>query len=246
MGAATSADPVNGWRWIFRTKLIMECIIIIGFAAIYFPPPRTTANKQSLFQKLKTLDWIGYILLLGALVPFLMGFAWSGDSNYGWNNKTHTVVPVVVGGVLFIVCLIYEWKGTTTGFLDHRLFRNGRNFPLCMVLIAVEGSLFYLMNNIYPSQVNGIWASPGTLDANAYLLPFFMVITVVSPFLSIYVTKFKDVKWPIFVGFLSFSASVIGLALAGTNGKLGLTFNGIGGLGFAPVLILVMVWVQVC
>jgi len=244
MGAATTADPVNGWRWIFRTKLIMECLIIVGFASIYFPPPRTEANKQSLLQKLKTLDWIGYILLLGALVPFLMGFAWSGDSNYGWSNKTHTVVPVVVGGVLFIVCLIYEWKGTSTGFLDHRLFRNGRNFPLCMVLIAVEGSLFYLMNNIYPSQVNGIWAMPGTIDANAYLLPFFMVITVVSPFLSIYVTKFKDVKWPIFIGFLSFSASVIGLALAGTNGKLGLTFNGIGGLGFAPVLILVMMWVQ--
>ena len=129
--------------------------------------------------------------------------------------------------------------------MDHRLFQNGRNFPLCMVLIAVEGSLFYLMNNIYPSQVNGLWEQPGTIKANAYLLPFFMVITVVSPFLSIYVTKFRDVKWPIFVGFVSFSASVIGLALAGTDGKLGLTFNGIGGLGFAPVLILIMVWVQV-
>jgi len=141
--------------------------------------------------------------------------------------------------------LATEWKGTKTGFLDHRLFQNGRNFPLCMVLIAVEGSLFYLMNNIYPSQVNGIWEQPGTIKANAYLLPFFMVITVVSPLLSVYVTKFRDVKWPIFVGFISFSASVIGLALAGENGKLGLAFNGIGGLGFAPVLILIMVWVQV-
>ncbi|KAI4791494.1 MFS general substrate transporter, partial [Aureobasidium sp. EXF-8846] len=244
IGAATTADPVNGWRWVFRIKLILECLVIIGIAALYFPPPRTTANKQSLGQKLKALDWIGYVLLLGALVPFLMGFAWSGDSNYGWANKTHTVVPVVVGGFLFIVCLLYEWKGTKTGFLDHRLFQNGRNFPLCMVLIAVEGSLFYLMNNIYPSQVNGIWEQPGTIKANAYLLPFFMVITVVSPLLSFYVTKFKDVKWPIFVGFVSFSASVIGLALAGENGKLGLTFNGIGGLGFAPVLILIMVWVQ--
>jgi hypothetical protein len=114
-----------------------------------------------------------------------------------------------------------------------------------MILIAVEGSLFYLMNNIYPSQVNGIWETPGTIKANAYLLPFFMVITVVSPFLSIYVTKYRDVKWPIFIGFISFSASVIGLALSGTNGKLGLAFNGVGGLGFAPVLILIMVWVQV-
>ncbi|THX01120.1 MFS general substrate transporter [Aureobasidium pullulans] len=244
IGAATTADPVNGWRWVFRIKFMLECLIVIGFAALYFPPPRTAASKQSLGQKLKALDWIGYVLLLGALVPFLMGFAWSGDSNYGWASKTHTVVPVVVGGVLFIVCLIYEWKGTKTGFLDHRLFQNGRNFPLCMILIAVEGSLFYLMNNIYPSQVNGIWETPGTIKANAYLLPFFMVITVISPFLSVYVTKYRDVKWPIFIGFISFSASVIGLALSGTSGKLGLAFNGVGGLGFAPVLILIMVWVQ--
>ncbi|KAF4556637.1 Efflux pump-like protein 4 [Elsinoe fawcettii] len=244
IGAAINADPTNGWRWVFRIKLIMECLVVIGFASIYFPPPRTARGKESFAEKIKHLDWIGYVLLLGALVPFLMGFAWSGDTTYGWANKTHTVVPVVVGGVLFLVCLLYEWKGTTTGFLDHRLFRDGRNFPLCMVLIAVEGSLFYLVNNIYPSQVNGIWATPGTIQANAYLLPFFMVITVISPILSVYVTKSKDVKWPIFAGFISFSAAVIGLALAGTNGKLGLIFNGIGGIGFAPVLILVMVWVQ--
>ena len=63
MGAAITADPANGWRWVFRTKLIMECLIIIGFAALYFPPPRTTASTKSLGEKLKTLDWIGYILL---------------------------------------------------------------------------------------------------------------------------------------------------------------------------------------
>ena len=45
--------------------------------------------------------------------------------------------------------ILAEWKGTTRGFLDHRLFQNGRNFPLSMFLIAVEGSLFYLINNIY-------------------------------------------------------------------------------------------------
>lgn len=45
--------------------------------------------------------------------------------------------------------LTTEWKGTSRGFLDHRLFENGRNFPLCMFLIAVEGALFYLVNNIW-------------------------------------------------------------------------------------------------
>jgi MFS family permease len=144
IGAATAADPVNGWRWVFRIKFILEILVVVGFAALYFasltvhgcwktrlivlqPPPRTNANKQSLAQKLKALDWIGYILLLGALIPFLMGFAWSGDSNYGWKNKTHTVVPVVVGGVLFIVCLLYGmWEYIITRLFTDFCLQNGR------------------------------------------------------------------------------------------------------------------------
>lgn len=36
IGAATTADPVNGWRWVFRIKFILECLVIIGIAALYF------------------------------------------------------------------------------------------------------------------------------------------------------------------------------------------------------------------
>ncbi|KAM0789204.1 hypothetical protein ACM66B_000049 [Microbotryomycetes sp. NB124-2] len=242
MGAATQNDGVNGWRWVFRTLLILDAIILIGFAAFYFPPPRT-ASRASLFERLKTLDWIGYGLLLAGLVPFLMGFAWAGDMNYGWKDA-HSYGPVVVGGVILIICLIYEWKGTTTGFLDHRLFREGRNFPIALGLIAVEGSLFYLINNIYTGQVNGLWDTPGTINANARVLPFFMAVQVVSPFVSIYVTKTKDIKWPLVAGFTLFIACVVGIAMSGLNGTMGTVFNGIGGLGFATPLILLMTLVQ--
>lgn len=32
--------------------------------------------------------------------------------------------------------------------------------------------------------MNGLWAMPGTMDANARLLPFFLVIFVVAPIMS--------------------------------------------------------------
>jgi hypothetical protein len=35
MAAATGNDPVNGWRWIFRTQLVLSAIVFIGFALIY-------------------------------------------------------------------------------------------------------------------------------------------------------------------------------------------------------------------
>lgn len=34
-GAAMAADPVNGWRWVWRTQLICNGIILIGIAVVY-------------------------------------------------------------------------------------------------------------------------------------------------------------------------------------------------------------------
>jgi hypothetical protein len=96
------------------------------------------------------------------------GIARSG--NHGWKDP-HAYGCVAAGSASFIICLIYgksiqthsssalltdgcffpsaEWKGTKTGFLHHSLFQDGRNFPIAIFVIAVEGSLFYLINNIY-------------------------------------------------------------------------------------------------
>lgn len=35
MSAATIADPVDGWRWVFRTHLLFNGILLIGFALLY-------------------------------------------------------------------------------------------------------------------------------------------------------------------------------------------------------------------
>jgi hypothetical protein len=35
MAAATGNDPVNGWRWIFRTQLVISAIVLIGFVLVY-------------------------------------------------------------------------------------------------------------------------------------------------------------------------------------------------------------------
>ncbi|BGP71293.1 hypothetical protein NBRC10513v2_004662 [Rhodotorula toruloides] len=242
MTAASQADAVNGWRWVFRTMLLFDGILLLGFGFFYHPPPRT-ATRHTLLQKLASLDWIGYFLLIAGLVPLLMGFAWSSDSTIGWHDP-HSYACVAVGFAGLIACCLYEWKGTTTGFLDHRLFQHGRNFPLSLFLIAVEGSLFYLVNNIYSSEVNGLWAMPGTMDASARLLPFFLVIFAVAPVMSWYVTKYKDLKWPLCAGFLCFAVATIGFAMSGTNGNMATAFNAVGGIGFTAPLTLLITLVQ--
>ncbi|SGY34004.1 BQ5605_C002g01577 [Microbotryum silenes-dioicae] len=242
MSQAVSADPLNGWRWIFRTSLIFDGLLLLGFGFLYFPPPRT-ADSSTFMEKVKKMDWIGYGLLLGGLVPLLMGFAWAGSGSYGWHDP-HAYACVAVGFVGLIACILYEWLGTSRGFLDHRLFQNGYNFPLGLFLIAVEGSLFYLVNNIYAQQVFSLWVPTGGVDAGARLLPFFLVIFFVAPGMSYYVTKRKDLKWPLCIGFVFFGVCIIGLAESGLNVNMGTAFNAIGGVGFSAPLILLLTMVQ--
>lgn len=116
-------------------------------------------------EQIKGNDWIGYFLLCAGLVPFVLGFTYAGTS-YGWSDP-HAYANVAVGSVFLVACGLYEWKGTSHGFLDHRLFRRGRNFPLTCFLLAVEGSLFYLMNNIYTEEVATLW-NDGTIKTSAY------------------------------------------------------------------------------
>lgn len=78
-GAAVNADPLNGWRWVFRIFLIQNGIILLGILIFYHPPARTVSSS-TLGQKLRGLDWIGYFLLLAGLIPLLMGLAWASDS----------------------------------------------------------------------------------------------------------------------------------------------------------------------
>lgn len=46
MGAATVNDPVNGWRWVFRTLTIMNGILVIGFALFYNVSPKSSSKSK--------------------------------------------------------------------------------------------------------------------------------------------------------------------------------------------------------
>jgi hypothetical protein len=51
MGQATANDPVNGWRWVFRTNLIVCGLLAIGFFLLYhvrlFPVASTPVTNVS-------------------------------------------------------------------------------------------------------------------------------------------------------------------------------------------------------
>ncbi|WWC64330.1 uncharacterized protein I303_106940 [Kwoniella dejecticola CBS 10117] len=247
-GTAIAADPNNGWRWVWRVQLILNGIILLGIVLVYKPPPRTRSAETTLRHRVQQLDWIGYLLLTGGLVPLLMGFAWASDAKLTksqWKDP-HASAPVAVGFAAFIACGLWEWKGTSTGFLHHALFRHGWNFPLAVLLCAVEGDIFYLVNNIYTGEVFGMWfGSKTAMQQNACLLPFYVAVLLVTPLIMWYTTKTKDIKKPLIAGFALQLVGVVGLGTCtATSYARALAFNGVMGVGFASLLMLLITIIQ--
>ncbi|WWD19962.1 hypothetical protein CI109_104435 [Kwoniella shandongensis] len=244
-GNAIAADPKFGFRWIWRVQLIMNGIIFIGIAIVYKPLPRTKSAETTLRHRVKQLDWIGYLLLTGGLVPLLMGFAWASDPTFGWSDP-HASACVGIGFAAFIACGVWEWKGTSTGFLHHALFNDGWNFALAVLLCAVEGDIFYLVNNIYTGEVFGLWfGTRPAMQQNAALLPFYVAVLIATPFIMWYTTKTKDVKNPLIAAFAIQLVGVIGLGTCtATSYARALAFNAIMGFGFAALLMLLITIIQ--
>lgn len=119
----------------------------------YHPPKRhTDLDDLSLRQKISNIDLTGCGLLTAGLALFTAGTSLGGGL-YSWTNA-RTLVTMIIGIVTLFTFGIYEWKGTKTGFLNHELFRGGRNkgrtFALCLALIFLEGTMLFGFGLFYP------------------------------------------------------------------------------------------------
>ena len=119
----------------------------------YQPPKRhTDLDHLSLRQKISSIDLTGCGLLTAGLALFTAGTSLGGGL-YSWTNA-RTLVTMIIGIVTLFAFGISEWKGTKTGFLNHELFRGGRNkgrtFALCVALIFLKGTMLFGFGLFYP------------------------------------------------------------------------------------------------
>jgi hypothetical protein len=125
--------------------------ILIG----YRPPKRhSRLDHLGFWQKIQHLDLLGYGLFAAGLSLFLVGLS-LGGGEYSWTNSC--ILGTLITGLGILVCFgLYEWKGTSTGFLHHDLFRGGegmgRTFAICIWLIFAEGILLFPYVVFYPVQ----------------------------------------------------------------------------------------------
>ncbi|KIW19103.1 hypothetical protein PV08_03395 [Exophiala spinifera] len=242
-GGVTNASP-SGWRDIFWMQAAFHLATFVGLILFYHPVRRSDYPKMSFKQLVWACDPIGSFLFIVACTMLLLALDWAGGA-YAWSD-VHVAAPLGIGFGFLILFCGYEWKGRSDGLVAHVFFKGSPNFALSVFAFAVEGWLFYsAVNSVTPQIVLNLGFETNAWKISLRQLSYTLVSLFVSIPITLYATKYKDLKSPLLVTFVIFLVVTICYAVitpSMNNAQIG--FNVLSGIGQSGPLTLIVALIQ--
>lgn len=172
------------WRWVFYINLPFAVLAIIG---VILTLPRVRAEHQV------KVDWPGSVILVGGLVPVLLGFTWAG-TKYAWGSPAE--LGLFMGGAIVLALFVVWERRAPDPVLTPSLFQN-RIFTTSLILgvligMTMFGSLMFLP--IFVQGVIGLNAqSSGWVMAP--MMVGFIVGSMVSGQMMSRTGRYKHLAW---------------------------------------------------
>ncbi|UPL02812.1 hypothetical protein LCI18_013746 [Fusarium solani-melongenae] len=148
-GALLRYNDLENYRIYFYVVAAFFGMSLLGVVFCYSPPPREEQVAFGLKQKLGKLDWIGYVLIAAGLTLFSIALSWSNNP-YSWTDA-HILAPFVIGIILIIISIIYEWRIKKDGIANHAVFVH-RNTAIALLALFIDGISFFTANNYFAQQ----------------------------------------------------------------------------------------------
>jgi MFS family permease len=242
-GSVTNANA-GGWRSIFWIQAAFHLASALGLLLFYHPTRSSDHPKMSLRGIFWACDPIGSGLFISSTTLMLLALDWAGGA-YKWSNP-HVAAPLGIGAGLLVMFCLYEWKGRSDGLVAHVFFKGGPNFGLSVFAFAVEGWLFYsAVNSITPQIVLNLGFEDSSWRISVRQLSFNVTTLVASIPITLYATKYKDLKWPLIVTFTFFLVVCICYTtIKPTMNQAQIGYNVISAIGQAGPLTLLVALVQ--
>ncbi|KAI3316730.1 major facilitator superfamily domain-containing protein [Xylariaceae sp. AK1471] len=172
IGGALSSTSKNGWRNIFRLSLPLT--VLTTLCVIFFMPLKRVEGDWKL--KLKAVDFIGIALTLAGTTIFLIGLTWGGV-DYPWDSP-HVIVTLVVGFVLSIAFVLWQWKGAKYPLIPLHVFKSKIINGACLTM-AINGWNFVVQVYYIPTFYQLVYGYSAT-QAGVLLLPITLLQTASS------------------------------------------------------------------
>ncbi|KAM4057382.1 fungal trichothecene efflux pump (TRI12) domain-containing protein [Hirsutella rhossiliensis] len=199
-------DPASdGFRryWLMTMAWYVAAVLLCIFG---YNPPETAVQREyrgRFLDKLKRLDWIGYLLLAAGLVLFCVALSWS-QNPYPWTDA-HVSATFAVGLGLALILVGYETLVKKDGMFHHGLFTRNRNFPIALFCVFAEGVAFFAANIYFAFQVSVLYETDAVLVGVRYSI--MLICSMIGAVLAgLYCDITRRVRWVTVLAFIIFVA----------------------------------------
>ncbi|KAJ2722911.1 hypothetical protein GGI07_002987 [Coemansia sp. Benny D115] len=183
-------ESKGGWPWVFYFSLPVGGLAGI-FIVMFLHLPRPEGSFR---EKLKRVDFLGIVILVGGIVMILLALSFGGDS-HPWDSPM--VLCLLIFGVVTVgLFVLVEWKVPAEPIMPLRLFKN-RNVGLALLQQVFVGAVMFGPTFYIPIYFSVIMNS-SAISSGLHLLPFILPITffsVLSGFIVYKTGRYREQQW---------------------------------------------------
>ncbi|KAJ5959926.1 uncharacterized protein N7479_007076 [Penicillium vulpinum] len=190
-----------GWRWAFLAQFPICVIAFIAVTFLLKLPPRESAHWKT---KLRRIDFLGAVVLVGAVLGFLVGL--DRGSNVSWKLPL-TIASLGISAILFVVFILVEVYLAAEPFAPGHIIFNRTFFACyCCNFFSFGGwiaALFYIP--LYFQAVDGVSAT----TAGLRLLPSILSGVSGSVFAGLLMKWYGKYYWLTVAAYTSLTTGVL-------------------------------------
>ncbi|CAK7225441.1 hypothetical protein SBRCBS47491_005891 [Sporothrix bragantina] len=235
------ADHVT-WRWAFYINLPIGAVSGLLFLIFFSTPAASRPKQATLSEKVWHTDPLGAALLMGAIICFILGLQWGGQTK-AWNDGS--VIGVLVAfGVILIIFAGWQLFQGERGMMAPRLMKQRSVWVSALYSFNFAGGYFLIVYflPVYFQSIDGV--SPTASGVRN--LPIIIAVTIATISSGILMAKFGRVAVMMAVGgsIATIASGLLYLLKIGSNSGHWIGFQVLAGLGYGFSFQLPIIYAQ--